>query len=282
MVVIERRPIESLKEHPENARLGDVDAIKESIRLNGWHGAVVVQKGTHYILAGNHRTRAALELYRGDFDPLEGQTEKEHEQEAARWRAELAKLPVHVVEVDDDTARRILLADNKTADLATYDDTKLLRLTAQIVDPVAAMQVLQDERSSPEDVTEALRLLAAEKAKSGKLRGTGYSTREVEQLALAMAPAGGAEWGSEGEGRVKIYDRWEESELRQLILPMLVSEYDRVLELLTEVQEKQGLITNTDAFFWVMEKALPGRFAAPEPMRDEAEGAAPEREEAKA
>ena len=276
--VIQRRPIESLKRHPDNARLGDIEAIKESIRVNGWHGAVVVQESTGYILAGNHRTDAALELHNGEFEPFEGQSTKDYELEKARWATELKSLPVYGVDVDDVTARRILLADNKTADLATYDDTKLLRLTAQVADPETAAQILADENSTPDEITEALRTLAAAKARSGKMAGTGYQPQEVEQLALAMEPAEGAAWGSQGEGAVKIYDRWGETSLRQLVLPMMVEEYDKVLEILTEVQEKQGLITNTDAFFWLIAKAVPKRFTAPEPMKDEAEGAAPERE----
>jgi len=94
--------IERLRPHPKNPRRGDVGAIAKSIAKNGFYGAVVAQTSTGHILAGNHRFEAAKR---------EGATE----------------LPVVWVDVDDKTARRILLADNKTNDEAGYDDMVLAR-----------------------------------------------------------------------------------------------------------------------------------------------------------
>lgn len=93
-------PIGKLEEHPKNPRRGVVEAIEKSIDINGWYGAVIAQKSTGYILAGNHRYRAAKK-----------QGAKE--------------IPVIWREVDDETAIRILLADNRTADLGTYDEDVL-------------------------------------------------------------------------------------------------------------------------------------------------------------
>ena len=59
------------------------------------------------IIAGNHRTRVARRL---------GET----------------TIPVLFVDVDDDQARRLLLVDNRTNDLATYDDRELVRLLADL------------------------------------------------------------------------------------------------------------------------------------------------------
>ena len=94
---------DTLEVHPENARRGDLTILRESIRANGFYGVCVVQKSTNYILAGNHRFLAAVE---------EGITE----------------IPTVYVDVDDDEARRLLLIDNRTTDLATYDDSKLKEL----------------------------------------------------------------------------------------------------------------------------------------------------------
>lgn len=93
--------------HPDNPRQGDVGAIVESIEANGWVGSLVAQCSTGHVLAGNHRLQAAQ--YLG-----------------------ITKLPVHWVDIDDKTARRILLADNRTADLATYDDAALTALLADM------------------------------------------------------------------------------------------------------------------------------------------------------
>jgi ParB-like chromosome segregation protein Spo0J len=93
---VENVKIELLKSHPQNPRVGDVKAIAESIKANGWWGTVVVQKTTNHVLAGNHRVVAAESL-------------------------DIKEVPVYWVDVDDDQALKILLADNKTNDMATYD-----------------------------------------------------------------------------------------------------------------------------------------------------------------
>lgn len=92
--------IDGIKPHPDNPRRGDVEAIRASIRANQFFGAVLVQRSTRRILAGEHRWRAAK---------AEG----------------MATIPVLWVDVDDDKALRILLADNRGSDLAGYDEEKL-------------------------------------------------------------------------------------------------------------------------------------------------------------
>lgn len=101
--------LSELREHPENPRQGDVGAIVTSVEANGFYGALIVQKSTSYVLAGNHRLKAL--------------------------RAQGAKrVPIIERDVDDRTAMRILLGDNRTADLATYDEDKLLELLLKAAD----------------------------------------------------------------------------------------------------------------------------------------------------
>lgn len=100
-------PIDSIRPHPENPKNGDVSAILSSIEMNGFYRPVYAQKSTGYILAGNHSTAAALEL-----------------------GAEL--IPVVWLDVNDTTARKILLADNRTADLGQYDNGVLASLLNKI------------------------------------------------------------------------------------------------------------------------------------------------------
>ena len=95
--------IDAIRPHPQNPRQGDIGAIRTSIDNNGFYGTIIAQKKTGHILAGNHRWQAARQA---------GATE----------------LPVTWVDVDDDHALRILLADNRTNDLATYDDHALADL----------------------------------------------------------------------------------------------------------------------------------------------------------
>lgn len=89
--------IDALRPHPRNARNGDVDAIAESLRVNGQYRPIVIAAdGT--ILAGNHTYMAALSI---GWDVI------------AAVRLDIAP--------DSPEARRIMLADNRTADLGNYD-----------------------------------------------------------------------------------------------------------------------------------------------------------------
>ncbi|MEV1168597.1 ParB/RepB/Spo0J family partition protein [Nonomuraea sp. NPDC049784] len=96
-------PVGDLEPHPENPHRGDVDVIAESIAKNGFYGTVMVQKSRMRIIAGEHRWRGAKK--RG-----------------------LAEVPALVIDVDDDTATRIMLADNRTAEFGAYDDQVLAGL----------------------------------------------------------------------------------------------------------------------------------------------------------
>ncbi len=98
--------ISTLKPHPANPRVGDIDAIAASLRANGQFKPIVVAAdGT--ILAGNHTYMAALEV---------------------GW----TRIAVVTVPVDPSSteAVRIMLADNRTSDLARYDEGSLLSLLA--------------------------------------------------------------------------------------------------------------------------------------------------------
>lgn len=80
----------TLVPHPDNPNAGDVELIQESIQENSFYGAVVAQASTRRILIGHHRVKAAE-------------------------REGLTAGPVIFVDCDDETALRILLADNVTA-----------------------------------------------------------------------------------------------------------------------------------------------------------------------
>jgi DNA modification methylase len=128
----ERVPVDAIRTHPKNPRRGDVDVIATSIAKNGFYGAVVVQRSTGYILAGNHRFLAAK-------------------------KAGLTEVPVLFVDVDDKTARRILLADNRTSDIATYDDGALAALLKEL----RAEQDLLGSGYDDSDVDKLLKELGA-------------------------------------------------------------------------------------------------------------------------
>jgi ParB-like chromosome segregation protein Spo0J len=160
-------PATSLRLHPRNPRQGDVDAIRASIRANGWYGALVVQRSTGYILAGNHRYRAGL---------LEGITE----------------YPVRWYDGDEEGALRILLADNATADAAANDDARLLHLLkqAQATSPTLAGtgyqvdDVTRLESLLQPNLYEAQRSSRDPKAKMAEE----YSVTTLRQIVLVVTP----------------------------------------------------------------------------------------------
>lgn len=92
---VQRVPIDSLTPYPGNPRRGDVDAIAQSITVNGVYKPIVVQKASSTILAGNHTWEAATRLGMETIDVV--------------W-----------ADVDDAAAKRIVLADNRTSDLGLH------------------------------------------------------------------------------------------------------------------------------------------------------------------
>lgn len=118
-----------LKEYPDNPRIGNVTVIAESLKENGQFRPLIVQKSTMQILGGNHTYKGAKKL---------------------RWKT----IDVVFVDVDDDHARKIVLADNRTSDMATYDTEALMKVISELDTP---------------DV------------------GTGYSTADITALVTAIA-----------------------------------------------------------------------------------------------
>lgn len=98
-----------LTPHPDNPRRGDINTIAESIKVNGFYGALVAQRSTGRILVGNHRYLAAQKLG-------------------------IKEVPVAWVDVDDARAKKIMLADNRSHDLGDYDSEALAKLISDLYD----------------------------------------------------------------------------------------------------------------------------------------------------
>ncbi|MDQ3241212.1 MAG: ParB/RepB/Spo0J family partition protein, partial [Actinomycetota bacterium] len=108
-LTIECVPTDSLIPHPDNPRRGNVEAIKESLERNGQYRPIVANRPTREVLGGNHTLRAAVEL---------------------GW----AVIAATFVDVDPEQAKRILLVDNRTNDLAGYDTQALVDLLSELDD----------------------------------------------------------------------------------------------------------------------------------------------------
>lgn len=135
--------IDTVVPHPENYNEGDVEAVMESIEVNGMYRPVFVQDSTNYIIAGNHTWLACKSL-------------------------DAEAIPVVRLDVDDDEAVRIMLADNEIARKA-------------IANPHAELALLE----------------RLEKTTSEGLRGTGKTTYDLEVIrALAEIPVQHDEFGT--------------------------------------------------------------------------------------
>lgn len=96
-----------LRAWPGNARVSNVDALVESLRVNGLYRPILYQLATGYVLSGNHTLQAARTL---------------------GW----SQVAAVALDVDDDQAARIVLADNRTADLGTTDQLLVLQLLQEV------------------------------------------------------------------------------------------------------------------------------------------------------
>jgi|GEM_PF-5951753 len=124
--------VTDLTPHHSNPRRGNVDLIAESLQANGQYRAIVVNRGSvtgrpFEVLAGNHTLKAAVQL---------------------GWET----ISAHIIDVDDNTATRILAVDNRANDVAEYDNRTLLNLLETLPD-------LEGTGYSVEDLTDIAHLL---------------------------------------------------------------------------------------------------------------------------
>lgn len=147
---IETVKVTDLAPHPENPRRGNIDVIKESLATTGQFRPVLANSRNNTIIGGHHVVQAATEL---------------------GWE----KVAVLWLDVDDTEHKRIMLADNRAADLGDYDQEILLAL-------------LQD---------------------ADDLAGTGYTDDDLQAIIAASSMPDQSDWGGalsalpEGEPSVR-------------------------------------------------------------------------------
>lgn len=120
-------PLDSLLPHPDNPNNGDEDAVAESMEINGVYRPIYAQRSTRYVIGG-------------------------HTTWASQARLGVTEVPVILLDIDDETALRILAVDNAAARLARMDQH-------------AELQMLEKLAARPR-----------------ALLGTAYGTRDLEQL----------------------------------------------------------------------------------------------------
>ena len=176
--------IDSVHPHPRNVRQGDIGAISESLKAHGQFRAITYQKSTGRILAGNHTWKAA---------------------KALGWKTIIASAKV----CDDEQALRILLADNRSSDLATYDDKEL-------------MQLLQDIAAT-----------------GTELEGTLYDGDDLDDLIYKLEGSTG--FVMEGNDINAIIGEYENKDTRNLSLPYSMEQIETIRQRLTELQTNMNI-----------------------------------------
>lgn len=195
LLEIEMVPITSLAPFPDNPRLGDTEQIMESIRANGFFKPLVISSDG-VVLAGNHTYAAAMEL---------GITS-----------VPVVRRPVHSASA---AARRIVLADNRTADRAGYDDTALLSL----------LRSLEDDG----------------------LWGTGYDNDDLDDLLARVQEDLSTPLDLSHVGRdpslAEKFDRYTANGRRMIVLDYDQDTYVTITERLAAIRERYEVTSNAEA-----------------------------------
>ena len=103
---LKRLKLSQIQQHPQNIRIHtkrNLDVIKKSLSQWGQYKPILVQKSTMYILAGNGTYQAAQALGWDEMD-------------------------CNIIDVNDDQAKAILIADNRSSDLSQMDEKAVLDL----------------------------------------------------------------------------------------------------------------------------------------------------------
>ena len=148
-------PIDDLHTLPGNPRRGDIAAVARSLERFGQRKPIVAKHSDGTIIAGNHTWQAAKQL---------GWTEI-----AVVWTDD-----------DDNTAHAFALADNRTAELGTYDEDALREMIAQLVnvDP----ELVSDAGYSQEAIAEILKIPVEEIPMAGDLDAAPAKSRTAHSI----------------------------------------------------------------------------------------------------
>lgn len=102
--------VEDLKPYAKNTRIHgkrNLEAIKKSLAAFGQTKPIVVRRATNEILCGNGTYEAAVAL---------------------GWQ----EIQCHVIDIDEERAKALMIADNRTSDLSENDEKNLLDMLQEM------------------------------------------------------------------------------------------------------------------------------------------------------
>lgn len=174
-IAVERVPIDSVQPHPRNARRGDLDIIAESLQVHGQYAPIVVQAASGNVIKGNHTWAAAKQIGWDHIDIVR-------------------------VDVDDDQAIRILLVDNRSSDVGSYEEQSLTDLLAGL---------------------------------NGDLSGTGYDDGDLDARLAELTPT-----DDQGRSASEMLNDWENKDARTILLTYTVAEHGAMCDKLDALAER--------------------------------------------
>ena len=194
-----------------NPKRGDTAAIEASLMVNSQYRPLTVNLGTHTgrpmeVLKGNHTLTAIRNL-------------AERKPDDPRWQT----VQIWQVDVDDDRAARIVVADNRTHAKGTTNEEKLLAL----------LEPLDDLDGTGYDLDD-LKALRGDSGDTGPEANFDWTTGEDDD-------DDGSPWDDAppaGEGNTL-------TDVRQIILPMVKAQYDPLVDQLDRLREHYGVDTYT-------------------------------------
>ena len=190
--------IDTLKEFEGNPRRGNIKELTESLKVNGQYKPIVVQKSTKQIIAGNHLWKAAKEL---------------------GW----TNITIVELDVDDSAAKKIVVADNRLADMGAYDEQALLDLLKEID--------LQGTGYIPADVDDLLALIEEQTPVEWKVANAEAMHENVQKRPTLSERA----------------DHYAERTVRLLMCEYKNNQYIWIINQLNELRTKYDVDSNADA-----------------------------------
>ena len=218
-LTVEYVPLSALTEYPDNPHKGDVAAIKASLLKSRQYKAIVASRRTSYVLAGNHTLRAMREL--------------DVEDPTGAW----GQIAVTFLDnLSPEAEKRILAADNRIQDLATYEDEKLLALLSELAD-------LEGTGYTPEDVEDLRFVLEG-------MQDIEYPTTDAHMNETAEQEAA-------REAQIGAYTSLKEKGLAELILVMPADQKIHALTWCERLRSEWGKeLTNGDIVYRALDAAM--------------------------
>jgi len=188
--------LDTLTPFPANPRKGNIDIIIESLQAYGQYKPITVNKRNNQILVGNHTYQAAQKL---------------------GWKT----INITYIDVEEDTAAKIVLMDNRSADAGSYDHTALLELleTAQTLD------------------------------------NTGYTEETVDSILARIEEESTKSFADEPNVFDGFADRYMSKNTKMLLMEIENNRYVWVIDKLSRYRATYNLTSNAEAIVKLVEEA---------------------------